>query len=194
MWCLLQLLTLTLQESGWLHRVILGRGRLRTNPSSSTWKAGGSYPEEAGQSLRYAGLSRAGMELFLTLGFFFQSFFSNAVHINHPLISPLMSLCTIMLLWRYETPSRIWRVYFRVTFSVRAPYAFSWSFTDPWPKANGTDQQRKDKPQISQSPFNSCEPWLCYARNRQSNEFWPLLKPFCEALRASCPMKPLLRN
>lgn len=41
MWCLPHLLTLTLKETGWLHGVILGRGRLRTDPRGSTWKIRG---------------------------------------------------------------------------------------------------------------------------------------------------------
>lgn len=44
---------------------------------------------------------------------------------------PLMSLCTIMLLCKQWTPCRICRVYLRVTFSVSAPYAFSWSLIEP---------------------------------------------------------------
>ena len=64
----------------------------------------------------------------------------------------------------------------------------------PAPKANRRGWQRNDKPQILQSPFNSHELWLCYTPSWHSNEIWPLLKPFCEAPRAPCPKKPLLRK
>lgn len=114
----------------------------------------------------------------LTFGFFFWVPLARGVSINHQLISPFMSLCTIMLLWRYETPSRIWRVYFRVTFSVRAPYAFSWSFTDPCAK---TKQNRLVKKRHTTNLAVSIQfPELrpCYLPNQHVKEFWPLLKPF----------------
>lgn len=104
-----------------------------------------------------------------------------------PLLSPLMSLCTIMLLWRYETPSRICRVYFRVTFSVRAPYAFSWSFTDPCQKANGRNRQRRDKALILQCAHSTPTSPGCYTPSWPSNELWPLLKPFWEASLSILP-------
>lgn len=37
-WCVPQLLTLTLKETAWLHQVVLGRGRLKSNHTSSTRK------------------------------------------------------------------------------------------------------------------------------------------------------------
>lgn len=131
----------------------------------------------------------------LTFGFFFWVPLACGVSINHWLISPFMSLCTIMLLWRYETPSRIWRVYFRVTFSVRAPYAFSWSFTDPCTKTKQNRLVRKWHTTNLAVSIQFPELRPCYIPEQHMNEFCPLLKPFlCEALRTSCSVKPLLRK
>lgn len=52
-WCLPHLLTLTLKETAWLHGVILGRGRLKSNHTGSTWKVTEvSYTEQEGQVTR----------------------------------------------------------------------------------------------------------------------------------------------
>ncbi len=40
---------------------------------------------------------------------------------SRKMLAPLISLCTILLSWRYDTPSNICRVYFLVKISLSAP-------------------------------------------------------------------------